>query len=842
MSHILFWMVGENPLTRLTFNPQDAWHPFTSEGHFELADFLFSREQMSGGNIDDLMHIWAALDGKGKPPFNSHSHLYQTIDDINQENTWDCLEMHHVEAKNPNAAPWKQTTYQICLRDAGKLVEKQLSNPDLKEFIDYSPHLLFGENHQRVWSNFMTGNWAWNQCNELAKKEENHGAMFVPIILGSDKTVVSVATGNNEYWPLYITTGNAVSLLGFLSVPKTDREFEADPDFRNFRRHLFHTSLAAALETIKPTISTPKVILCADGQYRHAIYGIGPYIADYPEQALLACIVQGWCPKCTAHRSNLDGDDNAILHNHDYTKLLMSKFTHQVLWKEYGVPFTAYFSRANIHELLSPDILHQVIKGTFKDHLVAWVEAYIRGHFPDPDAILADIDRRIAAVPSFPGLRRFPQGCGFKQWTGDDSKALMKVYLPAVADYLPDKMVQAISAFMDFCYIVRQSSLDEGNLAAMKTALSCFQAHRTIFEESGVHAKRISMPHIHALQHYHDMVQSFGAPNGLCSSITESKHIQAVKNPWRRTNQYEALYQMLVINQRLDNLGIFRAHMVAKGKWIFNMCHLSKPLVPQGIVPQMQMHPIEWNEPNARNDENIEEVRDMQGARVEATVHLAGVPSPQHLREFSDMGQDINHDEFPNLVAAFVYQQQHPGATLGTSISYPLILERGYTFDSAIATFHAPSDLSGIGGMQSQRIHATPSWRGGPPRYDCVFIEKDPSLPGFQGLLVAQVILIFSFSYRNMTYSCAVVRWFQTVGDNPCPKTGMWMVKPSFDDNGDHMVSVITLDNILRPAHLIGIYGPEPLPRDFTHTDSLTAFSAFYVNKFSDYHAYQLCF
>ena len=34
---------------------------------------------------------------------------------------------------------------------------------------------------------------------------------------------------------------------------------------------------------------------------------------------------------------------------------------------------------------------------------------------------------RIAAVPPFPALRRFPEGRGFKQWTGDDSKALMKV-------------------------------------------------------------------------------------------------------------------------------------------------------------------------------------------------------------------------------------------------------------------------------------------------------------------------------------------------------------------------------------------------------------------------------
>jgi hypothetical protein len=37
--------------------------------------------------------------------------------------------------------------------------------------------------------------------------------------------------------------------------------------------------------------------MCADGQYRRVIYGLGPYIADYPEQALLACIVQNWCPK-----------------------------------------------------------------------------------------------------------------------------------------------------------------------------------------------------------------------------------------------------------------------------------------------------------------------------------------------------------------------------------------------------------------------------------------------------------------------------------------------------------------------------------------------------------------
>ena len=59
-------------------------------------------------------------------------------------------------------------------------------------------------------------------------------------------------------------------------------------------------------------------------------------------------------------------------------------------------PFTHGFPRADIHELLSPDLLHQIIKGTFKDHLVTWVTAYINLEHPSAEAkrILADIDRR----------------------------------------------------------------------------------------------------------------------------------------------------------------------------------------------------------------------------------------------------------------------------------------------------------------------------------------------------------------------------------------------------------------------------------------------------------------
>ena len=87
-----------------------------------------------------------------------------------------------------------------------------------------------------------------------------------------------------------------------------------------------------------------------------------------------------------------------------------------------------------------------MIKGTFKDHLVEWVEEYLVHTWGKLElmkywmilttgasrnlSLLSDLTLlllSIAAAPSFAGLRCFPQGRGFKQWTGDDSKALMKV-------------------------------------------------------------------------------------------------------------------------------------------------------------------------------------------------------------------------------------------------------------------------------------------------------------------------------------------------------------------------------------------------------------------------------
>ncbi|KAH9011269.1 hypothetical protein EDB84DRAFT_1540472 [Lactarius hengduanensis] len=847
------------------------FYPFENRAEFEFVEFLYSEVEMSAGKVDKLLELLAALYPERAPSMPDHKELYRLIDSIQQGDIpWDSF-----------SPPWMDHTYEVWFRNPLHVLETQIRNPDFKDQMDYAPKRVFYKGKRR-YQDLMSGNWAWEQADKIAEDESTHGAMFVPVILGSDKTTVSVATGQNDYYPLYISLGNvhnavrrahrnAVSLLAFLAIPKTTREYADKVNFRKFRRQLFHSSLGAILSPLHLHMSKPRITLCADGYYRRVIYGLGPYIADYPEQVLLACIVQNWCPKCTATPDDLDAI-GAAPRTHAHTNVLVNTggVKLQELWDDYGIvgdliPFTMAFPRADIHELLAPDLLHQVIKGTFKDHVVTWVEDYINDNFVKAQAqrIMADIDRRIAVVPSFPGLRHFYQGRGFKQWTGNDSKGLMKVYLPAIAGHVPTKMVQSVSALINFCYLVRRNTIDEDTLAEIENALGRFHEHREIFRELGVLPDGFSIPRQHSITHYPFSITQFGAPNGLCSSITESKHIKAVKRPYRRSNRNKPLGQMLVTNQRLDKLVAARIYFASKGildgpSVVGPLLDLvrsrypddshSRPTSPtSNIIPPPPTRHVNHNE---EMDEVgvIDDVVDEPESHSE--ISLAKTYVRKLPRDIYVLARRIGQQELPLLTRRFLYDYLHPQSQIPASHipedDLPQVPNNVYVYTSIRAVFYAPSDLSGLGGLRHERIRSTQSWYGGPPRRDCVFVgNRDlPDAPGMRGLLVARVLLFFSFVDQGSTkYPCALVHWFSIVGDDPCDETGMWIVKPDFR-RGRPSLEVIHLDTILRGAHLIGVSGTHFLPNDldFTFDKSLDAFSLFYVNKYVDHHAHEIAF
>ncbi|KAF9230591.1 hypothetical protein BU15DRAFT_91081 [Melanogaster broomeanus] len=376
-----FLTPGTPPLVNVN-NPDD-WSPYQDQLQFETAEFLFARCQMSAPKIDHIIPL------QGKPPFADHRHMYKTIDataigDVKWQ-SFSASYTGEIPAVDP--PPWMLEKYVVWS------FTKFLGNLSFTNEMDLSPF----EEHYK---DFMSGEWAWQQADVISEDEHTDGSTFVPIILGSDKTTMSVATGNNEYYPLYLSIGNvrnnvrrahrdALVLIGFLAIPKTTKEHASDAAFRKFRRQLFHSSLSAILQPLKPAMTTPEVVKFGDGHFRRVIYGLGPYIADYEEQALLACIVRGWCARCQASRNNLDED--ALDRTRAFNEALFEESTLTILWDEYGivgdlVPCTNDFPRADIHQLIAPDILHQLIKGCFKDHLVDWVTAYIRANHSKREA------------------------------------------------------------------------------------------------------------------------------------------------------------------------------------------------------------------------------------------------------------------------------------------------------------------------------------------------------------------------------------------------------------------------------------------------------------------------
>ncbi|CDO76885.1 hypothetical protein BN946_scf184903.g6 [Trametes cinnabarina] len=227
---------------------------------------------MSAGNIDALLQIWAAtaVQHNAGPPFASQADMYETIDRTPLGDVrWESFTLSYSKddgLEDADVLPWMNAEFSIFYSDPLAIVHNMLANPDYKDDIDFAPfrETAPGPNgDQQRLENFMSGEWAWRQANIIGRDPATMDASFVLIILGSDKTTVSIATGQNEYYPLYCSIGNvhnnvrqahrnAMALLGFLAIPKTNRRNADDAKFRKFRRQLFHTSLEQILRTLRP--------------------------------------------------------------------------------------------------------------------------------------------------------------------------------------------------------------------------------------------------------------------------------------------------------------------------------------------------------------------------------------------------------------------------------------------------------------------------------------------------------------------------------------------------------------------------------------------------------------
>lgn len=172
-------------------------------------------------------------------------------------------------------------------------------------------------------------------------------------------------------------------------------------------------------EILKPLIEAGNdgvEMTCADS-YIHRIFPIlAAYVADFPEQCLVACCKESLCPCCkvgTKERGEVVTSQDSVEKFDD----LGLRVVYEPFWK--ALPHT------DIFQTFTPDILHQLHKGVFKDHLVNWCTSIVG---------TAELDAQFKAMNNHAGLRHFKKGVSFvSQWTGAEHKQMQRIFVGVMA-------------------------------------------------------------------------------------------------------------------------------------------------------------------------------------------------------------------------------------------------------------------------------------------------------------------------------------------------------------------------------------------------------------------------
>lgn len=172
---------------------------------------------------------------------------------------------------------------------------------------------------------------------------------------------------------------HATILIGYLPVTKIACFKESTRSLAGYR--LFHASMRKLLASLVEAGTSGVRMVCPDGCIRLVVLILAAYIADYPEQCLVVCCLESRCPRCLVPAKQR-GENlvHTLWRDQDTTldALQMHKLgVPPAYFKEDGIravyaPFWADLPHANIFSCMTPDIMHELHKGVFKDHLVKW--------------------------------------------------------------------------------------------------------------------------------------------------------------------------------------------------------------------------------------------------------------------------------------------------------------------------------------------------------------------------------------------------------------------------------------------------------------------------------------
>ncbi|KAI6023692.1 hypothetical protein PISMIDRAFT_103675 [Pisolithus microcarpus 441] len=489
-------------------NAESLWAPFHNEAEWELVRFLV--KNIGQTRIDELLK----LDINGMSFDNAQS-LLKYMDQLHTRPAWTC-EMIDVEGDIvAEDGTLKHKQLELWQYNPVECIWELMGNPAFREAMSYVPKHAYTDARGKncIYDEMWTGEWWWDMQKRLPE-----GAMVTPVILSSDKMTLSQFSRDKKAWPVYLTIGNiskdircqvsahATLLIGYLPVSKLKCFHKKTQSLAGY--HLFHHVMSLLLHPLVDASHHGKEMICADG-YLHRVHPmLAAYIADFPEQCLVGCTKESCCPRCLVE-SNKHGD----------LEDWVSRSLHAVFdpfWKE--LPFT------NIFTCLTPDILHQLHKGIFHDHLLQWCISIIGKK---------EIDMHFQAMTQYPGLRHFKKGISsVMQWTGTEHKEMERVFIGLLASAVDDHVLVVVHSLLDFIYYAQLQQHMDTTLTAMEESLKMFHSHKHILVELQVR-EDFNMPKIHSMKHYVSLIQALSSADGYNTEYPKWLHINYAKDGYQ---------------------------------------------------------------------------------------------------------------------------------------------------------------------------------------------------------------------------------------------------------------------------------------------------------------------
>jgi hypothetical protein len=292
---------------------------------------------------------------------------------------------------------------------------------------------------------------------------------------------------------VYLTIGNisknvrrqpsthATILVGYLPVAKLDCYDESCRSLQGY--HLFHHCMRMIFECLVKAGKDGVEMVCTDGWIRLVFVILAAYVADFPEQCLVACCKESRCPRCTVDANSRGGALASLFRDKMKTLELLAKhqqgrdppqFEKDGLRAVY-TPFWAELPHCDIFQCFTPDILHQLHKGVFKDHLVSWC-TQVMGE--------REIDKRFKAMNGYPGLRHFKKGImSISQWTGTEHKEMEKIMLGITVGGVPNRMIPVVRSLLDFIYLSQLQYHTSTTIDSLENCLKSFHNHKDVIIE-----------------------------------------------------------------------------------------------------------------------------------------------------------------------------------------------------------------------------------------------------------------------------------------------------------------------------------------------------------------------